>query len=385
MAKIGDIVRFLNDVGGGKVVRIKDSMAYVEDEDGFENPVLLRECVVVQTAEQVAAAQPKPKAPLDTVKAAPKTAPGSAPKAAPKAATAPAPVNVQPEERLDTTETGYGDVLNMVLGFEAADVQHLSNTTYECSLVNDSNYYVCFTFSTRSDDDPAGEWTLRYAGTVEPNIQVSVGEFEPGDVALMDRMLIQAFAFKKDKAFKKQAAIDVEVKADTTKFFKFHCFKRSEYFDAPAIAFDIVRDGKPVVDTPVVAPEKPVVLTQEQLRKGMMQKARRDMRPATPKVSKPKAAPGEPIEVDLHIDALIDNTHGLSSSAILNYQIDKFREVMDENLKNRGQKIIFIHGKGEGVLRQALGKELKHRYKNCDVQDASFAQYGYGATQVTIR
>ena len=49
MAKIGDTVRFLNSVGGGKIVRIDGNIAYV-DEDGFETPVLLRECVVVTPA-----------------------------------------------------------------------------------------------------------------------------------------------------------------------------------------------------------------------------------------------------------------------------------------------------------------------------------------------
>ena len=45
---------------------------------------------------------------------------------------------------------------------------------------------------------------------------------------------------------------------------------------------------------------------------------------------------------------------------------------------------MFIHGKGEGVRRQALLKELTPRYKGHDVQDASFREYGFGATQVTI-
>ena len=75
----------------------------------------------------------------------------------------------------------------------------------------------------------------------------------------------------------------------------------------------------------------------------------------------------------------------MSPAEILNYQIDRFREIMDANLKNFGQKIVFIHGKGEGVLRQGLLKELNHRYKGHDVQDASFQEYGFGATQVTIR
>ena len=88
--------------------------------------------------------------------------------------------------------------------------------------------------------------------------------------------------------------------------------------------------------------------------------------------------------VDLHINELLDNTHGMSPADILNYQIDTFRKTMDSNIGHKGQKIVFIHGKGEGVLRQALMKELNHRYKSCEVQDASFREYGYGATQVTI-
>ena len=91
-----------------------------------------------------------------------------------------------------------------------------------------------------------------------------------------------------------------------------------------------------------------------------------------------------PVVVDLHADELLDTVSGMSPADILNYQIDKFREVMDANARNKGHKIVFIHGKGEGVLRQALMKELNHRYKGHQAQDASFREYGYGATQVTI-
>ena len=69
---------------------------------------------------------------------------------------------------------------------------------------------------------------------------------------------------------------------------------------------------------------------------------------------------------------------------MLDCQIKEFRRVMDENLKNKGQKIVFIHGKGEGVLRSELLKELKRAYKGCTYQDASFREYGFGATMVTI-
>lgn len=104
------------------------------------------------------------------------------------------------------------------------------------------------------------------------------------------------------------------------------------------------------------------------------------MRPAR-KHEQPK---NQVLEVDLHINELLDNTNGLSHKDMLDCQLKEFRRVMDENLKNKGRKIVFIHGKGEGVLRSELLKELKRVYKNCTWQDASFREYGFGATMVTV-
>ena len=70
---------------------------------------------------------------------------------------------------------------------------------------------------------------------------------------------------------------------------------------------------------------------------------------------------------------------------MLTYQLGKFREVMDQYSLNNGQKIVFIHGKGDGVLRKAIEKDLKTRYKQHYFQDASFREYGFGATMVTIK
>ncbi|EJX07796.1 DNA mismatch repair protein [gut metagenome] len=57
---------------------------------------------------------------------------------------------------------------------------------------------------------------------------------------------------------------------------------------------------------------------------------------------------------------------------------------MNEHLKHKGRRIIFIHGKGDGVLRQAILRELRVHYPQSRYQDASFREYGYGATMVTI-
>ena len=57
---------------------------------------------------------------------------------------------------------------------------------------------------------------------------------------------------------------------------------------------------------------------------------------------------------------------------------------MSRHIKHKGDSIVFIHGKGEGVLRKAILDELKKKYKNCTAQDASFREYGFGATLVKI-
>ena len=93
----------------------------------------------------------------------------------------------------------------------------------------------------------------------------------------------------------------------------------------------------------------------------------------------------DPIEIDLHATELLETTVGMSSHDIKEYQMDVFRRTMQSHLKEKGRKIIFIHGNGDGVLRQAILSELKRNYKQCQWQDASFQQYGFGATMVTIK
>lgn len=90
------------------------------------------------------------------------------------------------------------------------------------------------------------------------------------------------------------------------------------------------------------------------------------------------------IEVDLHINELIDTTAGMDNAAMLKYQLGIFRKTMDTYKKCKKQRIVFIHGKGEGTLRKAVIDQLRLYYPNCEYQDASFQQYGFGATMVTI-
>ena len=351
MAQVNDIVRFLNQMGGGRISRIVDNMAYVEDEDGFEQPVLLRECVVVESAKPKPTAYDKPVAPLPSKE-----------------------VIVESAKPMPIEETEEGDTLNIVLAYEPREIKHINTTTFDAYLVNDSNYYLYFTYMTKSDGD--AEWVVRYHDIVEPNIQVHIEEFNHTLLAQMDRVAVQYVAFKQGKGFKLKNPALVEHRLDCTKFYKMHCFHDNEYFDTPVIALDIVKNDRPA---------RMMVVDSADLERAMKEKRAQD-RPQRQQVKKHEKTQkkGEIIECDLHITELLDTTAGLSNKDMLEVQLREFRRVMDENRNNKGQKIVFIHGKGEGVLRSALLKELNHKYKQCSVQDASFREYGFGATQVTI-
>jgi len=355
---INDIVRFLNDVGGGRVSKIEGKTIYVEDEDGFERPVTESEVIVVGQAGTALAKSYEKPLDIRTRQVEPDK---------------PAPRSTEPEPTLPIEETPEGEVLNVVLAYEARSLKHLTTTTYYASLVNDSNYYLYFIYMTRGDE--SGQWQTRYHGIIEPNIVLELEEFSRDELNNMTHIALQYVAFKQGKSFKLKNPALVEQRLDVTKFYKLHCFHECTYFDEPVIAIDIVKNDRPT---------RQLVIDSGELQRAMTQKRLAD-HPQQRRLSKPHDhKTRETIVQDLHINELIDNLSGMTPAAILEYQLDKFREVMDAHIGEHGRRIVFIHGKGEGRLRQEILAELRRRYPRCAAQDASFREYGFGATQVTI-
>ena len=364
--KIGDKVRFLNEIGGGIVTgfRGKD-IVLVEDADGFDIPMPIRECVVIDT-DDYNMTRPVPKATPKKVEEKPVRSSISHPVHEEKEMGHLSKPQVsafrQPEMR-------GGDVLNVFLAFVPEDIKAVSTTPFEAYLVNDSNYYLYYTYLCAEGK----AWEVRSNGVVEPNTKFLLEEFEKAELNDREHVAVQFIAFKEGRSFAMKPAVSVELRIDTVKFYKLHTFQESEFFETPALIYDIVKDD---------VPTKQVYVSAEELQSALLKKT---------VVDKPKSQPivkrgGQSgiIEIDLHIGELLDDTHGMSNSEILNYQLDKFREVMEKYKGKREQKIVFIHGKGEGVLRNALLKEIRDKYKNCSCQDASFREYGFGATMVTV-
>ena len=98
---------------------------------------------------------------------------------------------------------------------------------------------------------------------------------------------------------------------------------------------------------------------------------------------KPKDRNQPTMEVDLHIHNLVENERNLSNYDMLNLQLDTAKRKLEFAINKRIQKVVFIHGVGEGVLKMEL-ETLFGRYENVKYYAADFQKYGLGATEVYI-
>ncbi|TAI49347.1 Smr/MutS family protein [Flagellimonas allohymeniacidonis] len=101
------------------------------------------------------------------------------------------------------------------------------------------------------------------------------------------------------------------------------------------------------------------------------------------KTPKPKERNIPKMEVDLHVHQLVKSTKGMSNFDILNVQLETAKRRLDFAIAKRIQKVVFIHGVGEGVLKEEL-RYLFKKYDNLKYYDAEYQKYGMGATEVYI-
>jgi hypothetical protein len=90
-------------------------------------------------------------------------------------------------------------------------------------------------------------------------------------------------------------------------------------------------------------------------------------------------------EVDLHIEVLVDDSQLLDSENILNIQLSEFNTCLENAVINGADQIIFIHGVGNGILRNKIHKKLSQYPHTKYFEDARKEKFGYGATKVHLK
>lgn len=226
--KIGDKVRFLSEIGGGRVAGFQGkNIVLVEDEDGFQMPMLISEVVVVgeedyDTKHVVEVKAQSTKAALQVDLEEKEL----------ESADKPITFKARPEERAG------GDKLSAYLAFVPMDVKELSQTRFESYIVNDSNYYLRYVYMTAE----GSAWMVRADGEIEPNTKEYIEEFGREDLNTLEHCCIQLIAYKRDKHYLLKPTVNAQVRIDPVKFYKLHAFRENMFFEQPALIYTIIEN-----------------------------------------------------------------------------------------------------------------------------------------------
>ncbi len=344
--KVGDHVKFLNESGGGIISEIVDqTLVKVRIEDGFDIPVLATELIMDRSkgsevresfhtygipAEKV---KTKKTALEDIESVLPENLPGNAAK-------------------------------NVLLGFIPVDKDNPGMSDIELYLINDNDYVIVYHIGFQENVS----WQFLRTGFLEPNTKLSIETFSQSQVSKIKAVHIQLLFIAKGK-YQPRSPVEKFIGIDGVRFYKENTFKENRYFHDKAFIIEI---------TDVFQDEN------EHLSEEAIKEAVKEKLPAENKKQARPSGTDRILEVDLHIHEITDDYSSLSPGEIIELQIKRFYSALEDGLKNKVRKIVFIHGVGNGNLKYEVIKALNERYPDLVYQDASFKEYGYGATMVYL-
>ncbi len=322
--RIGNKVRFLNEKGEGIVTRIKDKNAVFVEVDGFEIPYRVSDLVVVDTEI------------------------------------------VFKDEGKQEQEVKHECVFFVV---EPDHEMPLLQNELGFYLLNSSSFHLLFTYS------------IRDGSQYQTTKQGEIGPFQKVLLKKLQKHQLKEFAYHKIELlfFKKQhytSQIPVaEIIHLNESILNPHNFIPHHDFKFPVWAYtlkDNFTEAKKITQT----------LTDydvERLRtlKELKQQEKKSIPHSNPAFLIDK-------EVDLHIENLIDSYRGMSNHDMLQLQLRHFQTNLEEAINNRYHKIVFIHGVGNGRLKQEIINILAGYTKEVRYYDGEYKKYGLGATEVLI-
>ncbi len=348
--KIGDKVRFLNEVGGGRITAVVNKdMVNVETDDGFEVPTLINNLIVVNAPDMYESGRSR-----NTV-VQPKTEP---------AKEKPTVKPVEPWFSDKNQVAGKDEPQSLfVLVPEVPANPPTGNISMY--LVNNCNDTLLFRFIQKTKYS----YETVAAGSASPNSKVYLGMIKPEMIADLPLYCFQWLNFRK-RTKELESFRQKEITLSAVKFYKPNLFTVTRFFKVPAMVVQLQ--------------DNPLKAELEKLSEHDFQQAIELKEPK--KREQPIALPNsELVEVDLHIHELLDNFNNLTNTEMLTVQMNKFHEELAQAIDSGVKKIVFIHGVGNGTLKNELRRELQRKYSKYTMQDASFREYGYGATMVILK
>ena len=254
--------------------------------------------------------------------------------------------NAMPTQQLDDKFVEDGVYLAVAEDNKASVVAHFT-------LVNRTSYQLLLTLKT----EKAGIYKGEFAGVIQPKTSVQVYTANLGDLDNWPNFTFQVLYFTSGNK-QPQKPLQVEKR-----------FKSKDFSGSKNQITEVNKYGWLIrLDEPAL------VIDAQKLKESFF-----NQKEEKPKVAKPAQ------EIDLHIERLRDDHHFLSQTEIVNAQLEAFKKALDAAIVHQMPSIVFIHGVGNGTLRDQIHKTISKHPQVRTFMDAKKEKFGYGATEVVFK
>jgi hypothetical protein len=351
--KVGDKVNFLNESGGGVITRIIDSrMAKVEVDEGFEMPVLMSELILDFRAKE-----------MDDIEK--EYSRVTTPSPTPVPEEDPEPERISEINPFLTVKEEKG----IYLVYEPHEQQWVLTGDIDLFLVNNTGYDILYSIFFEQDGVIKG---IDY-GSVPADSKIVIETIDREELDSWTKGYLQVL-FHSDEPEKVLMPLHSRISVKTGRFYKEGSYISNTLVNGKAIIINISPENAVETATENPLKEKQGFRTSASKSETIKEK---------PLIEKHKTADREAV-VDLHIGELVDNITGLSGQDMLDIQMKYFKKALESAIVNDYEKVTFIHGVGNGVLKNAIIKEID-QYEGIEGRMASITKFGVGAIDLHIK
>jgi hypothetical protein len=347
--KVGDRVKFLNDTGGGTVSEIVDERTVnVRIEDGFDMPVLVSELIIDSDENKLIEKADKYKERSEQ------------------------PYNIDAgiaqikEDKILAENLQEKALKSVYFGMVPVNSKTIYKSDISTYLINDCDFYIYYLIGCMD----TGSFRYIKSGMLEANTKEQIKTFSQTELSKIKKFHFQILFVNKGKYFPRNP-VDKYFDIAKISFYKENNYSDNDFFYEKAYIFQIVDDNtgddiKQKADSEIVK-----VLADKQGGINNKEKVRSEHK-------------SDIEEVNLHIHEIVEDYSGLSEGEILKIQLKKFYDALEKAINANIKKIVFIHGLGNGKLKYEIRKAIDTGYPDLTYQDASFKEYGFGATLIKL-
>lgn len=349
--RIGEKVKFLNDTSKGIITGfMNEKIVLVKIEEGFEVPVLKDE--IIPTGDSIEYSESFSMQDNETN-------------------------NDQGDEKnLTFIESNNSETpdeqRNQIINIAYIHAAHTEDNSprLEMYLVNDGPYHIYYHLGKQK----AGNVNVISGEKLEADTKILIRGGNINELDALGKKFRFHCIFFKDGIYRFLVPFNTIIDLSSVDLLQWKYYKENDYFDEEAIIIPVYSD-KIEDDVSDEKEMKEMYLTREVKSKDI------------PVIRKPKPEKknSDISEIDLHITEILADNRGMSNGEILQVQLDRFTTALEGALKTDQKRIVFIHGLGNGKLKFEVRKLLDTKYSHHKYQDASFKEYGYGATMVILK